>query len=105
MFSPGVPLYDDNFTLSLAEEVVLKLLPPIVGVMATAKCCNAAINVFMSTGGVVVVLPGLGVVLGLVLVFWSGKLDMLLMLFVCGVFGVCVLSLSAATKCKSFILS
>jgi len=103
MFSPGAPLYVGNFTLSRADGVVVELLPPVVGVMAIVKCCNAAINVLISAGGAVVVLPGLGVVLGLGVVFWSGVPDMLLMLLVCGVL-VCVLSLSAATKCKSFVL-
>src|SRR6185295_7134637 len=101
MFLPGAPLYIGNFTLSRADGVVVELLPPGVGVMAIVKCCNAAINVFISAG-VVVVLPGLGVVLGLGVVFWSGAPDMLLMLLVCGVLVcgvlVCVLSLSAATK-------
>src|SRR6185369_14436217 len=93
MFSPGAPLYIGNFTLSRADGVVVELLPPVVGVMAIAKCCNTATNMFMSAGGIVVVLPGLGVVLGLGVMFWSGVSDMLLMLLVCVVcwcVGVCV---------------
>ena len=88
MFSPGAPLYVGNFTLSRADGVVVELLPSVVGVMAIVKCCNAAINVFMSAGGVVIVLPGLGVVLGLVLAFWSEVPDMLLVLLMYGVWCV-----------------
>src|SRR6185369_6005931 len=104
MFSPGAPLYVGNFTLSRADGVVMEPLPPVVGVMVIVKCCNATINVFISAGVVVVVLPGLGVVLGLGVVFWSGAPDMLLMLLMCVVCW-CVLFLFAATKCKSFVLS
>src|SRR6185369_4292181 len=89
MFSPGAPLYVGNFTLSRADGVVVEPLSPVVGVMAIVKCCNAAINVLISAGGAVVVLPGLGVVLELGVVFWSGAPDMLLMLLVCVVCVVC----------------